>query len=71
LHHAGRSDFGDVVFEVDLTEGSENRRTNFENGGWNGVTEDKMALVVEGLWEGLIIDEGVPGFTTCWSRRDN
>jgi hypothetical protein len=71
LHHAGRGDFGDVVFEVDLTEGSENRRTNFENGSWNGVTEDKMALIVEGLWEGLIIDEGVPGFATSWSGRDN
>jgi hypothetical protein len=52
-----------LVFEVDLTKGREDCGTNFEDCGGDGVTEDKMALVIEGLWEGLVVDESVARFS--------
>ena len=62
LDHAGRRDFGDVVFGVAFAEGLEDRGADLEDVGWDCAADDEVALVVEGLGEGLVIDDCVAGF---------
>jgi hypothetical protein len=50
-----------VVHKVDSSEGSEGVGSDFEDCGWDWVTDYEMALVVEGLGEGFGVDEGVAG----------
>lgn len=64
LHHTGGSDFGDVVFDINLAEGS-------ENGGGNWVADHEMALVVKGLGKGVAVDKSVAGGETAGGRGDD
>ena len=60
-----------MVFEVDLTERSCDSGANFEDISWDGVANDEMALVIQSLREGLVVDESVAGFEARWGRGDD
>ena len=62
LNHTRRRDFGDVVFGVAFAEGLKDCAADLEDVSWDCAADDEVALVVESLGEGLVVDDRVAGF---------